>query len=397
MSDCVERRPAPDARLRAAARPLPLKRQPGRQFTGRCRAASLLALTVAAVAKLSAQDSTLVRWRHSADSLAREWRQANAIADLVDSLERERATSGKDTIAVGALRIVANPTPLPLGEAAARAWPVIDSLYGSEAQRLTRRPYIVHAYDPDTAVPRPVLHVGMEVPWNTSVSSLTLLLLSNAPMPDPDPALREWLNGPLRPSLRATQDRGATYVQLVTAPSQAARDCFLGALSRCRDALEVNASTDVITAWYPSAAERRALVVGDFADYFNHGANAAAFRSCAEGSDSTCATLLRTLHSSVLPRPLGYDARATLAHLALRLGGREAYHRLLADTAAAVGARLAFAAGLSEDTLVARWRAEIIAARPASVAIPSWGFVIALGWIVVFAGCGLRSSRWRVA
>ena len=111
MSDCVERRPAPDARLRAAARPLPLKRQPGRQFTGRCRAASLLALTVAAVAKLSAQDSTLVRWRHSADSLAREWRQANAIADLVDSLERERATSGKDTIAVGALRIVANPTP----------------------------------------------------------------------------------------------------------------------------------------------------------------------------------------------------------------------------------------------------------------------------------------------
>ncbi len=395
MSDWVERRLAPDARLKAAARPLPPKRRPAGQFTGRRRAASLLALAVAGVGTLSAQDSTLGRLRHRADSLAREWRQANAIADLVDSLERERAGAGRDTIAVGALRIVVNPSPLPWREAAERAWPVIDSLYGPEARRLTERPYIVHAYDPDTTVPRSALHVGMEVPWNMSESALTLLLVSNVPMPDPDPALWHWLTGQLRPSLRTRQDQGATYVQLVTAPSQAARDCFLGTLSRCRDALELDASTDVITAWYPSAAERRALVVGDFADYFNHGANAAAFRSCAEGRDSTCTTLLRTLRG-VLPRPLGYDARATLAHFALRLGGREAYHRLLADTAAPVGARLAAAASMSVDSLLSRWRAQIIAARPVPVAMPSWAFVMALGWMVFFAGCGLRSSRWRV-
>lgn len=355
----------------------------------------LMVLLVAGSSALSAQDSALVRLRHRADSLAREWRQANAIADLVDSLERERATSGRDTISVGALRIVANPSPLPLREAAGRAWPLLDSLYGSQAQLLAQRPLIIHAYDPDTMVPRSALHVGMEVPWNMSVSALTLLLLTNVPVPDADPALGQWLNGPLRPSLRATQDRGATYVQLVTAPSQAARDCFLGTMSRCRDALELDASTDVITAWYPSAAERRALVLGDFADYFNHGANAAAFRSCAEGRDSTCTALLRTLRG-VLSRPLGYEARATLAHFALRLGGREAYRRLLADTAAPVGARLAAAAGVSEDSLLARWRAEIIAARPRPVAMPSWAFVIALGWMVFFAGCGLRSSRWRV-
>ncbi len=357
---------------------------------------SVLALGLVGVGVLSAQDSTLVRLRHRADSLAREWRQANAIADLVDSLERERATSGKDTISVGALRIVANPSPLPLREAAARAWPVIDSLYGPAAQDLARSPYIIRAIDPDTTVPRGTLHVGMEVPWNLSESALTLLLQSNVPMPDPDPALRNWLGGTVRPSVRATWDREATYVQLVTAPSQAARDCFLGDLGRCRDALELNPSPDVITAWYPSAAERHALVTGDFADYFNHGANTAAFRSCAEGSESTCTTLLHTLPKGTLPRPLGYDARATLAHLALRLGGREAYHRLLADPAASVGARLASAAGVSEDSLVSRWRVEIIAARPAPVAMPSWGFVMALGWMVFFAACGLQSSRWRV-
>src|SRR5712692_10445880 len=375
MSDRVASRPAPEARLRAPARPLPLKRQPARQFTGRCRAASLLALAVAGARTLPAQDSTLVRLRHRADSLAREWRQANAVADLVDSLERERATSWKDTISVGALRIVANPSPLPLREAAARAWPVLDSLYGSEAQHLAQWPVIIQAYDPDTTVQRPAHHVGMQVPWNMGAAALTLMLLANAPMPDPDRPLREWLNGPVRPSWRTAEDRSAVYVQLVTAPSQTVRDCFLGHLEGCEAALEIGASPATLEALYPSAA---------------------AFHFCVTGSDSACTGLLRSLPRGVLPHPLGADARFTLVHLALRLGGREAYHRLLADPQASVGARLAAAGGVSEDSLVARWHAEIIAARPPPVEMPTWAFVIALGWMMFFAGCGLRSSRWRI-
>ncbi len=70
----------------------------------------LLLVVLACPLPLRAQDSTLVRLRHRADSLAREWRQANAVADLVDSLERERATSWKDTISVGALRTPRCPT-----------------------------------------------------------------------------------------------------------------------------------------------------------------------------------------------------------------------------------------------------------------------------------------------
>jgi hypothetical protein len=337
-----------------------------------------------------------VRLRHRADSLAREWRQTNAIADLVDSLERERATSGKDTIRVGALRIVANPSPLPLREAAAGAWPVLDSLYGSEAQHLAQRPLIIHAYDPDTTVPRSAHHIGMEVPWNMGVASLTLLLIANTPMPDPDRPLREWLSGPLRPSWRTAEARSAVYVQLVTAPSQTVRDCFLGRLSSCETSLEMGVSPATLDAWYPSAAERRSLVTQSFADFFNHGATSTAFRSCVTGSDSACTGLLRSLPRGVLPRPLGADARFTLVHLGLRLGGREAYHRLLADPMASIGARLASAAGVGEDSLVARWRAEIIAARPVPVEMPSWAFIVALGWMVFFAGCGLRSSRWRV-
>lgn len=356
----------------------------------------LMLVVLACPLPLRAQDSTFVRLRHRADSLAREWRQANAVADLVDSLERERATSWKDTISVGALRIVANASPLPLREAAARAWPVLDSLYGSEAQHLAQRPVIIQAYDPDTTAPRPAHHVGMEVPWNMGAAALTLMLLANAPMPDPDQALRAWLNGPVRPSWRTAEDRSAVYVQLVTAPSQTVRDCFLGHLERCEAALEIGASPATLEALYPSAAERRSLLTQSFADFFNHGATSAAFHFCVTGSDSACTGLLRSLPRGVLPHPLGADARFTLVHLALRLGGREAYHRLLADPQASVGARLAAAGGVREDSLVARWRAEIIAARPLPVEMPTWAFGVALGWMVLFAGCGLRSSRWRV-
>src|SRR5437763_13721041 len=56
----------------------------------------------------------LARLRVRADSLAREWRRANAFADLVDSLERVRLVAAKDTIRVGALTMITNPSPPPL-------------------------------------------------------------------------------------------------------------------------------------------------------------------------------------------------------------------------------------------------------------------------------------------
>src|SRR2546423_2606338 len=59
---------------------------------------------------LSAQDTAVARLRHRADSLAVEWRRANVLALIADSLERERAAGGRDTIAVGALRLVVNPS-----------------------------------------------------------------------------------------------------------------------------------------------------------------------------------------------------------------------------------------------------------------------------------------------
>src|SRR5512147_213948 len=65
-----------------------------------------------------------------ADSLLHEWRQANVLAAVQDSLRAAASVAGRDTIRVGALMILANPSPLPLARAAARAWPMIERFYG---------------------------------------------------------------------------------------------------------------------------------------------------------------------------------------------------------------------------------------------------------------------------
>ncbi|HEY3279963.1 MAG TPA: hypothetical protein VGJ83_05575 [Gemmatimonadales bacterium] len=358
------------------------------------RLAFPLALALGAVPSLGAQDANLTHLRWRADSLLGEWRQANAIADLVDSLERERAGSGRDTIAVGALRIVTNPSPLRVREAAARAWPLLDSLYGSAAAGLATRPYLVRAFDPDTTVRRPGLHVGMEVPWTLDVSALTQVLLANVPLDQPDPALSAWLSAPVR-LLGSARTRGAVYVQLVTAPFQPARSCFLGDLRACRDALELG-DGDPIERWYPGPTERRAVVSRWLPGASERPASAPGYRACVAGDDAACTNLLRSVPAAALPRPLDVTARATLVQTARRLGGREAYARLMAHPDAPMAERLASSAGVDLDVLLSKWRSEILAARPAPVALPPWALWVASAWTVVFAACGLRSSRWRV-
>ena len=242
-------------------------------------AASLLA------SPLHSQDSLMVRLRRQADSLLGTWREAQLLADVADSLERVRATAGSDTIAVGGLRIIANPSPLPLREAAERAWPVIDSLYGSAAEDLARYPYIFRAVDPDSGVHRTVLHVGVELPWDLDVRATTTFLVTTVTPPHFDHALADWLGAALRPTLRPQDERAAVFVQLVTAPSEAVRGCFLGDISRCEDVLQVGDSTGLLERWYVTPAEREALVTEGFSDYFARGATAPSLQSCRRHRD----------------------------------------------------------------------------------------------------------------
>ena len=359
----------------------------------------LLGLAVAAsllASPLRSQESLMVRLRRQADSLLDSWREAQLLADVADSLERVRATAGSDTIAVGGLRIIVNPSPLPWRQAAEQAWPMIDSLYGSAAEDLPRRPYIFRAVDPDSGVRRTVLHVGVELPWDLDVRATTTVLLTTVNAPDFDPALADWLGAALRPTLHSQSERAAVFVQLVTVPSQAVRACFLGDIARCKDVLQVGDSTGLLARWYATPAEREALITEAFTDYFARGATAPSLQRCRQHHDDACTALLQSLPPGTLPRPLAQAARLLIVREALRAGGRDAYRRLVTRPSAPIGERLSSAAGMDIDSLVARWRNNVLAARPKPLTLPWWASFAAIGWTAFFGFCALRSSRWRL-
>lgn len=350
-----------------------------------------LTIAVLAVRPAFGQDPVL---RARSDSLRREWRQANALAGLQDSLRLATRLAGRDTIRAGTLTIIANPSPLPLAQAAAQVWPVIDRYYGPAAEAFSQRPFLIQAIDPDTAA-RPGIPLGMEVLWNLDATQVAQLLLNMADLTTLDPRLHDWLGGPLTPRIDSGPRRVRVYVQLVTAPSRGVRRCFLGDLDACRDALSLTNAPDMVPRWY-GPEERRRLVTTEYNGFLDHGSRHIAFRSCAAGSDSACVELLAALPHGSLSPPLDAEARGVLLDLAILEGGRSTFQRLLAGQDSAMGSRLAAAAGIPEDSLLARWRTAVLRARPAPVSLPPWGAWFALGWAVLFATCGLRSSRWRV-
>jgi hypothetical protein len=334
--------------------------------------------------------------RVRSDSLLREWRQANALAGLQDSLRLAVRLAGRDTIRVGALVIVANPSPLPLAQAAARIWPVIERYYGTAARNLSRRPFLIQAVDPDTTSAPSPGSLGMQmIPWDLDVTRLAQVLLTMADLGAVDPRLHDWLGGPLTPRFDSGPRRERVYLQLVTAPSRAVRRCFVGEIGACRDALSLSNEPDMLSRWY-GADERRRLVTIDYLGFLDRGAQHALFQSCSAGSDSACLELLAALPPGSLSRPLDAEARAVLLELAVRQGGPSTFQRLLDAPDSAMGARLAAATGIPEDSLVAGWREAVLRARPTPVSLPPWGLWLALGWTMLFATCGLRSSRWRV-
>jgi len=345
----------------------------------------------AAPSRARAED--LKRLEERADSLARLWTEADALASLADSLAHADQYGHLDTLASAALRIISNRSPLPLRAAAAKAWPAIDSLYGSAATELETRPYLIHAVDPDSAGGGRSAW-GIEIPWDKGVWELANLLLVHTPMPLPDKAFQDWHGDRVRPSFRAWRtDLGQSYVALVTSPHSIARDCYLGSLESCRSALGLDDPFDP-TRIFRTPDERRSALQ-ELALTYRETERIAVFEGCRAGRDSACINLMRLLPARRLPPPLGINARQTLVVAALRLGGRDAYRRLLAHPEASMAVRLSQAAGVPLDTLLARWRAEVVAARPASVMLAPFGPLVGLGWTALFGLCALGSSRWR--
>ena len=237
---------------------------------------------------------------------------------------------------------------------------------------------------------------GLELPWDLDTRATTRVLLTTVTVPHFDHALADWLGGTLRPTVRAGDEQTAVYRQLVTVPSEAVRGCFVGDIARCKDVLQLGDSTGVLGRWYVTPTEREALVSGVFGDYFARGGTAPSLQKCRQHRDDACTALLQSLPPGTVPRLLATAARLSLVREALRAGGRDAYSRLVAHPEASIDTRLASAARMDIDSLVARWRNAVLAARPVSLALPWWAGIAAIGWTAFFGFCALRSSRWRL-
>lgn len=361
-----------------------------------CERAALLALGIllaAAPAAGTQQDPAL---RARITRLERELRNAEMAAARADVL-RSSAVAISDTISAGALRVLAPAGVTRDARAAvAEAWPLLDATFGQAGDKLAGYPFTLVGVgrrggaDPFEGASNPVITNGQERDIVQRLLWAAAMVMSTGS----DSALGYWMRGALVPIRDPAGERRGVYVALVTAPSPAARRCYLGDLDACRNALGFIPMSDAVADWYD--APRRRQIVREIANLDEVRGASRVYAACVTAlSDPDCLDLLRRAPPGAIPPPLPPSARFSVVRSAIALGGRGAYARLLASAGRPIEQRLAAASGVPGDSVLRAWHAAVRAARPARVTVEPRGGWIALAWGVAFGLLALRSSRWR--
>jgi hypothetical protein len=218
-----------------------------------------------------------------------------------------------------------------------------------------------------------------------------------AELPQKASKLRTWIG---HASLTPPLDWPWIYRELASTPSKAVEGCYQGDLPMCWGAFGLSETEDGWLGWY-SPEERRLLVEGSFPnsrfreryqlplrkrDLLRHG--------CVElEADAACIELLSEWAGRI---PLQTQARASLVAEALIQGGEGAFSRLLADPEAPIKDRLIYTSGLSEETLIARWREKALDAEPSVQADLIRAPFSLLFWLLLLLFFAARSTAWRL-
>jgi hypothetical protein len=332
-------------------------------------------------------DSTVARWQ----------RAGRALSAFDDSVARTRALT--DTLRVGALRLLVEPGLRDRAQAAAQiASARLDSVAGPEARRLEADLIVVRFLKDsvrDTVVvaararnDKEFLTVWGPANDSTLVSwihtrALRLLTMSM------DRRMTNWLgNSEVTPDSLATGTWLGTRLDLVSSPATVARRCYDGDIAACKVALRLVDTGDPIMTWFDADGRRR--YVESAAAFYNSPKQDA--DACIAGSDAACIGHMRSkLHYS---DPVPPFRRATVAAIAIEIGGRSGYQRLLGATGSPTD-RLEAAAGVPIDSVLRVWVAKVRDARRPGQAMSTGIAMSSLGWILVCGVLALRSSRWR--
>lgn len=180
--------------------------------------------------------------------------------------------------------------------------------------------------------------------------------------------------------------RERVYVHLVTSPYGLSRSCQVADMLACARAIGIVQPLDFV-GWFQPGERRRLGGAGSRSPLHS---------SCKEaGYLPACDSVLMAEPGRVL-LPLGdADARASLLLTMLDLGGSGSLARLHTARGSSLQDRLAAGAGVPVDSLLRRWHASILAARPLPVTVRYRDAVTALFWFTMLAALALGSTRWR--
>lgn len=360
-------------------------------------AAVLLRPPIAAAAQgAPALQAEVAKWSRAVDSL-RRLQGADAVLTGATSAAPAPLPRVDDLelVAAGGYRIRTNHSPLPLQAAARDAWALLIGYYGVIGERFTPRSFVVQGIAPDTSDGELDRIAALTVPWDVDRAVLAASLLSLGGVPGADSAAIAWLGTAPRPALSPSADLVGAYDALTLSPFSVGHACIGGSVAACRVTLALDSTADPLEARFPEPEDRRRAVQIMARREVGGTAAALAERCGTGGDDALCARLLREGDAEALPALSDRVSRGPLLATALRLGGHEAFQRLLASAGRPMAERLEATSGVGLDALIAAWRSEMFtarhAARPWSARLGVAGF----GWSVLLMLCALWSSRWR--
>lgn len=348
-----------------------------------------------------------VRYLAEIRELLPQWKAAERAAHVADSLKGTLLPP--DTLRVGSLHWLLDGSRSPsVREAVTRSWSHLLMVFGAETDVLRSHVFAAQlrrAGGEDTT--RAVIDLEEVFPGRLDIfdrvnedesveviARRVTLRAAEIVLQNGDSAVLNWLTEPFSPEPLFKGIRERMFADLMTSPSQVSSRCLAGDLRRCRDALGLIPTGDPLTEWY-DAPERRRLVVR-MHDLLATGSQRTEYAQCADRrSYAACDQLLRTIPRYVVPPPLPTSARHHLFRIALQSGGSGAYARLVGGQPRSVEARIADAGGMPIDSVVARWRADVLDARPPSPTPSLLSVWTAVGWGIGVLLVALRFTAWR--
>jgi hypothetical protein len=202
-----------------------------------------------------------------------------------------------------------------------------------------------------------------------------------------------WFMGtlPMRQrDIETPRDWGIVRFDLLSSRSVLGRRCYKAEMTACSMLFGFTAVDDPVVSWYDSLARF------DEVSANKNGARSyvrEATEKCLAGNDAACVEVLHRIHRFDQP-PSGAAARESLTREALRLGGSDAFARLIASPDTASKA-LAAAAGVPIDSVLRSWQRQMRYGSLGSGDVSIRMVVFALLWVGLLLVLVSRISRWR--